>query len=149
MALIRYRPWSSPNLWPAFPDVPSRLGRAIDEMFGPDAEGMGWSPAVDIVEQDGELKLTAELPGMKREDVKIEVNEGMLTIRGEKKAEREEKTANARLVERTYGAFERSFALPRSVEVDQIKAEFTDGVLTVHLPKIAKAVGRNVEITGK
>jgi HSP20 family protein len=137
-------------MWPPATATTPRLGRLFDEVFGGEpAEGMGWSPAVDIVEHDGELRLTAEMPGIRREDVQIEVNEGMLTIRGEKKEEKETKNGNARLVERSYGSFERSFTLPRSVAADRIEAEFTDGVLMVHMPKTEKAVGRRIEIAAK
>jgi HSP20 family protein len=150
MSLVRYRPWTSPRTWPTFPDMPSRLGRVFEEMLGGDAgEGLGWTPAVDIIEHDGELRLTAELPGVKREDVNIELNEGMLSIRGEKREEKEQKTGSARLIERSWGAFERSFTLPRSVDAEKITAEFKDGVLIVHMPKTAKAVGRKVEIASK
>jgi HSP20 family protein len=150
MTLVRYRPWKSAAGWPAFADAPTRFSRMIEEMFdGETGQGFGWNPAVDIVENDGELLLTAELPGMKREDVHIEVNEGMLTLRGEKREHKEEKTGNARLVERTYGAFERSFTLPRSVDAEKIAAEFADGVLMIHMPKTAKAAGRKVEIATK
>jgi HSP20 family protein len=150
MAIIRYRPGKSVAGWPAFADAPTRLSRMMEEMFdGEMAHGFGWTPVVDIIENDGELRLTAELPGMKREDVHIEVNEGMLTLRGEKREQKEEKNGNARLVERTYGAFERSFTLPRSVEAAKIAADFADGVLTVHMPKTAKAAGRKVEIAAK
>jgi HSP20 family protein len=150
MALVRYRPWRSLATWPAFPEMRNRFDQVIEEMLGTEgAEGMGWSPATDIVEHDSELRLTAELPGMNRDDIRIEIGDGMLTIRGEKKAQQEEKTAHARLIERTYGAFERSFTLPRSVDADRIEAEFTEGVLTVHMPKTQKAAGRQVEISAK
>jgi HSP20 family protein len=146
MSLVRYRPGLGFGLWPAMPEMPTRLGRVFDEMMKTDGEGLGWSPAVDVVEREGELLLSAELPGMKRDDIQIDINEGMLTIRGEKKVEREEKTDHARLVERSYGMFERSFALPRTVAVEKIHAGFADGVLTVHMPKSEQAVGRKVEI---
>jgi HSP20 family protein len=147
MALVRYRPRRSQAIWPAFPEVSTRLGQAIEQLFDDGAEGIGWSPSVDVVEHDGELRLTAELPGMKLDDVRVEITDGMIHLRGEKKAETEEKQGSARLIERSYGAFERSFTLPRTVNPDNVRAEFADGVLTVHLPKTRAARGRTVEIT--
>jgi HSP20 family protein len=107
-------------------------------VFEDAAEGMGWSPSVNIVEQDGELRLTAELPGMKLDDVNVEITDGMLHLRGEKRVDVDEKKDNVRLVERRFGSFERSFTLPRSVDPEKVKAEFTDGVLTVHMPKTGR-----------
>jgi len=148
MALIRYRPWRGLATWPSFPEVPTRLGQAFEQFFDDSVDGMEWSPSVNIVEHDDELRITAELPGMKRDDVQVEVTEGMLILRGEKKAEAEKRMGNARLMECKYGAFERSFTMPRSVDADQVRAEFADGLLTVRMPKTEKAIGRKVEITG-
>jgi HSP20 family protein len=150
MSVVRYRPWKTLGMMPGFHDTPARFGRLLEEVLGTDArDAIGWSPAMDIVEDDGALRLTAELPGMKQEDVQIEVHEGVLTLRGEKKSEKEETKGSARLLERTYGAFERSFTLPRSVEADHIEAEFADGVLTVNMPKTEKAAGRKIAIAAK
>ena len=149
MRLTRYRPTllDEPGTWPA---VPARFQTLLDEFFTrPGIETLGWSPAVDIVEAEGELRLTAELPGMSREDLQVEVKDGMLTLKGEKKGQKEEEKANYRLVERTFGAFERTFTLPRSVDAEKVKAEFTNGVLTVHLPQSKKALGRTIDIAVK
>lgn len=111
------------------------------------SEDIGWSPSVDFAETNGEYILTAELPGVGLEDVDVDVEDGALRIKGEKREEREEKEGKTRRVyERWYGSFERSFALPRSVDPDQVKAEFENGVLTVHLPKRKDAMGRKIEI---
>jgi HSP20 family protein len=147
MTLVRYRPRRSLASWPFFPEVSSRLGQAIEQVFDDAAEGMGWSPSVNIVDQEDELRLTAELPGMKLDDVHVEITGGMLYLRGEKRVDLEETKDDARLVERRYGAFERSFTLPRSVEAERVTAEYADGVLTVHMPKAEAAIGRKVEIT--
>jgi len=109
-------------------------------------EGLGWSPAVDLVDADGEFMLTAELPGVDPDDVEVDVEHDTLTIKGEKKEERKEETKNFRLYERGYGSFERSFTFPRSVDAESVKAEFENGVLTVHLPKRKEAMGRKIEI---
>jgi HSP20 family protein len=151
MRLTRYRP-IFPDLasGPRAAELPPRITRLFDEFFGQALpEAMSWSPAVDIVDGDGELLLTAELPGMTRDDVQIQVQEGVLTLKGEKKEEKEEKGAEYRVWERSYGAFERTFTLPRSIDADRIAAEFGNGMLSVHMPKMEKAQGKRVEIAAK
>lgn len=96
------------------------------------------TPAVDISEDDRAVTLTAELPGMKEEDVEVVLREDMLTVKGEKKSEREEQKENYYLTERRYGSFERTFRLPETADVDKIKAAIADGVLTVTIPKKAE-----------
>ena len=105
-----------------------------------------WSPRVDITEDDRELLVKAELPEMKKDDVKVTVEDGMLTISGERKQEKEEKGKKYHRVEREYGSFMRCFTLPDAVVADQVTAEFKDGLLAVHLPKDVKAAAKPVEI---
>jgi len=97
------------------------------------------TPAVDVAEDEKAVTLTAELPGLKDEDVEVVLRDDMLTVKGEKKSEREEKKENYHLTERRYGAFERTFRLPETADADKIKAAFDDGVLTVTVPKKAEA----------
>jgi HSP20 family protein len=97
------------------------------------------APAVDITEDDKAYKIAAELPGMAEKDIDISLNGDLLTLKGEKRQEREEKEEHSYVSERSYGSFQRSFALPSGINRDQIKAEFTKGVLTVTLPKTAEA----------
>ncbi len=97
-------------------------------------------PAVDIVENEKSFRITAELPGMKKEDVEVSVAEGLLTITGEKKEEREEKEKGYYLSERRFGTFQRAFQLPRLADSDRIEAKFENGVLTVTVPKSAAAL---------
>lgn len=97
------------------------------------------APAMDLVEKDGTYRITAELPGMDASDVEVKIADGMLTVRGEKKEEKEEKDGDRYLSERRYGAFQRTFRVPPSVETDKIEANFSKGVLTVTLPKSAEA----------
>ncbi len=97
------------------------------------------TPAVDVAEDDKAVTLTAELPGMKEEDVEVVLRDDMLTVKGEKKSEREEKEENYHLTERRYGSFERTFRLPETADADKIKAAIDDGVLTVTIPKMAEA----------
>ena len=105
-----------------------------------------WMPPVDIEEDDREYLLKAELPGMKKEDVKLKVEGGTLSISGERKEEKEEKDKKHHRVERSYGAFMRSFALPEVVLSEKVSAEFKDGILTVHVPKDEKAKPKAIEV---
>jgi HSP20 family protein len=105
-----------------------------------------WAPAVDIAEDDESFVVTAEVPGAKPEDVTVEVHEGVLTLRGEKKSEREEKREHARYVERTYGSFSRSFRLPDNADGERVGATFKDGVLSLQIPKREEAKPRTVHI---
>jgi HSP20 family protein len=94
-----------------------------------------WVPAVDITENKELLRITTELPGVRPEDVKLSVENNVLTIRGEKRSTHEEKTDRMHRYERQYGSFERTFALPGTVDVERIEARYDNGVLTVELPK--------------
>ena len=108
-------------------DVPTRFGRGT---------AMGW-PSIEVVPSDKDVKVTAELPGLEEKDVEVLVNEDVLTIRGEKKAETEDKERG--FSERYYGRFERVIPLPFEVEEGKAEASFNNGVLTVSLPKSPKA----------
>ncbi len=103
-------------------------------------------PSTDVTETDKEIEITAELPGLEEKDVQINLADNILTIRGEKKAEKEEKDKNYRLVERSYGAFERTIALPDGVNADAIKATIAKGVLKVTVPKPAPAQAKKIEV---
>jgi HSP20 family protein len=105
-----------------------------------------WSPRVDITEDDKEFLIKAELPEMKREDVKVTVDDGVLAITGERKMEKEEKNRKYHRIEREYGTFLRSFTLPAGTAGDKVAADFKDGILKVHLPKEAKAAAKTVEV---
>ena len=115
----------------------------------PFAQPIGWFPAVEISESENELLMTAELPGLDRQDVKIDLEGNMLTLRGEKREVKIEdgKEKEYHVEERMYGAFQRSFTLPLTVDVEKITADFEKGVLTVHLPKSRTATPRGREIT--
>jgi HSP20 family protein len=105
-----------------------------------------WAPLVDISEDDQEYLIKAELPEVKKEDVKVTAEDGTLTILGERKFEKEEKGKKYHRVERAYGSFARSFSLPDDSSPAQVSAEFKDGVLTVHLVKTPKAKPQQVEV---
>lgn len=105
-----------------------------------------WSPRVDIVEDEKEIVVKAELPEVKKDDVKVTVEDGVLTIVGERKLEKEEKAKKYHRIESEYGSFTRSFTLPVAVLGDKVTAEFKDGMLKVHLPKDPKNGAKAIEI---
>jgi HSP20 family protein len=105
-----------------------------------------WTPLADITEDDKEYIIKAELPEMKKEDVKVTVENGILTVSGERKFEREEKKKKYHRIERGYGTFVRSFTLPDDADATKVKAEFKNGLLTVHLPKSEKAKPKQIEV---
>ena len=125
------------------------LRREIDRLFEDTfaRDGSSFTPAVDIKENENEIRLELELPGLKPEDVEITAENGVLTIRGEKLAERKEGDENRyQIVERVYGTFMRTFQLAQGVDADQIKADFNNGVLTLHIPKAALPQPKRIEI---
>ncbi len=105
-----------------------------------------WSPRVDISETDNEFVIKAEIPEVKKEDVKVSVDNGVLTVRGERKQEKEEKGKKFHRVERYYGSFVRSFTLPDNVDGTKIKASFKDGMLNLQIPKTAEAKPKPIEV---
>jgi len=105
-----------------------------------------WVPTVDISETDGEYEIKAEIPDVKKEDVKVTLEDGVLTIQGERKREKEEKGKKYHRVERSYGSFVRSFGLPDLIDEEKVKAEFKDGLLNLHLPKSEKAKPKAIEV---
>jgi len=105
-----------------------------------------WSPAVDVYEDVEALRIHAELPGLKKEDVKINVHEGVLTLRGERKFENEEKKDSYYRLERSYGSFLRSFSLPTSVDAEKIHATMKDGVLELRIPKKPEAKPKEIKV---
>ena len=107
---------------------------------------MEWAPLVDISEDDKEYVIKADLPEVKKDDVKISVHDGVLSISGERKYEKEEKGKKYHRVERSYGSFERSFTVPADAEEEKVSAQFKDGVLMVHLPKGEHAKPKRREI---
>ena len=109
-------------------------------------ENAVWIPLTDIFEDKDNYKIKADLPGMKKEDVKISFSEGQLSISGERVQERESKDTKCYRVERTYGKYYRSFNLPKEIKKDKIKAEFKDGQLTITIPKAEEVKPKEIEI---
>ena len=153
---------------PLFPAVPSTIAQelgtmrnrlrhffqepfsVLDEPLATDllTQPLGWAPVVEASETPEEFSVTAELPGLKMEDVSVECENGTLTLRGSKKEERKEIETDRKfhLWERSYGEFQRSFTFPTAINEDKIVAEYQNGVLTVHLPKTAEAKGKAKKI---
>ena len=134
-------------------DVSSRLNRIFGRPAlhtGSDHEMMAvadWMPSVDISETDNAYLIKGEIPGVKKEDVKVTIQDGMLTIQGERKQEKEEKNKKFHRVECSYGSFVRSFRVPDDADESGVKAEFKDGMLNVTLPKSEKAKPKSINVT--
>jgi HSP20 family protein len=154
MTLTRWHPFRTTE-WDPFRDLQDYENR-LAALFGPaptrtngDKETISlaqWAPIVDITEDYKEYLVKAELPEVKKEDTKVSVDNGVLTLSGERKIEKEEKDKKYHRIERAYGRFERRFTLPEGADGTKITAEFKDGVLKVHLPKTAQAKPQAVEI---
>jgi HSP20 family protein len=146
-SVARRDPFADLAEWrPFFGPLFGREGRSLlEEMWGRSAGGR-LAPSVDISEDNGNYIVTAELPGTRREDVAVELEEDVLTIRGEKRNERDEKKEKRRVVERSYGTFSRSFTLPSNADPEQVSASFKDGVLTVTVAKRPETKPRVVDI---
>ena len=132
MSLIRYEPFAAMD--ELFTRFPSLLGR-WPRMSGNGEANLDWAPPVDISETGQEFVIRAALPAVKKEDVEITVEAGMLTLSGERRQKDEQKDEKFHKVESLYGSFSRSFALPETIDAGAISAESKDGVLTIHVPK--------------
>jgi HSP20 family protein len=125
----------------------SEFNRLFDTFLGnSDVRARRWVPAMDLVETDDHLVLKADLPGMSKDDVDIEVKDNVLTVSGERKAEHEDKTDGYYRIERAFGSFSRSLTLPQGVDSSAISADFTDGVLEVRIPKPEERKPQRVSI---
>jgi HSP20 family protein len=142
MALLtRWDPWRE------LARVQDEMGRILDDRMTYRAgESLGWTPAADIYEDEEGLTLRFDLAGVEPKDVDIRFENGVLTLKGERKLEKEEKKDNYHRIELSYGAFNRSFSLPATVDPEKIRAESKNGVLAVHLPKKAEAKPKTVQI---
>jgi HSP20 family protein len=146
MELARWEPFDGLNRFQ------SRINELFDETFGRSrmapTSGIGaWYPPVDILESKDSYLIRAELPGMKKEDVNLEIQEGALTLSGERKLEEPANGVEYHRVERVAGRFSRSFYLPQTVKHDGIKATFKDGILEVHVPKADEAKAKQIAIS--
>jgi HSP20 family protein len=124
-----------------FGAAPSRLAAGDESEFFTE-----WAPAVDVQETDNEYLVKADLPEVKKEDVKVAIQDGVLSVEGERRQEKEEKGKKFHRVERAYGRFMRRMAVPNDVDAARVAADFKDGVLNVHLPKSANARPRTIDV---
>lgn len=141
------------------PDMFSTLQREIDRVFEDFGRGgvpalgefgrNGMSMKVNVAEQNGAVEVTAEMPGCAPEDIDVQLKDGVLTIKGEKKVEKDDKQKDYHVMERSYGMFERSFTLPAEVDGSKVEAAFDKGVLKVTLPKLPEAQSKAQKITVK
>jgi HSP20 family protein len=131
MAIVRWDPTREVD------SLQSEVNRLFDTFFGgrPVNGARRWVPPMDLVETDDHLVLKADLPGLERDDVNIEIKDGVLTVSGERRAEHEERADGFYRVERAFGGFSRSLSLPEHVDADRISASFDKGVLEVRIPK--------------
>jgi HSP20 family protein len=146
MAIVRFN-----DPFREFAQLQDRLNRAFADAYGRSDEGLlssgSWLPPVDIYQNgDHELVLKAELPDMNREDIDISVENGTLTIKGEKKLSSEVKEEQYHRIERRYGTFSRSFALPQTIDAAKVSADYRNGVLTVKLPTREEAKPRQIKV---
>jgi HSP20 family protein len=146
MAIVRFDPFRDLAV------LQDRMNRMFNDTYGTrDREDHmlsrgTWTPPVDIYEADGQLVLKAELPDMKREDIDVQVENGTLTVRGERTLDQAIKQENFHRVERAYGSFLRTFSLPATVDATKIAAEYKNGVLTVRLPFREEAKSRTINV---
>jgi HSP20 family protein len=138
--------WRSPS--DSFHQMEQRMQQLLEQPFRFPFMNVdvGWTPSVQVSETNGSIDVTAEIPGVTKDDIEVDLENNVLTIRGEKKEEKEEKEKERYLYERFYGSFHRSIALPAAVDESKVNAEFKNGVLKVHLEKAAQAKGKKIEI---
>ncbi len=145
MAIIRWDPYRD------LVTMRERMNKLFEDLVtqkgeDKDIASSAWSPAVDIYETDSELVLTAEIPGIEEKDIEINIEDSTLTIRGERRFEKETKEENYHRIERSYGSFFRSFTLPSYVDHEKIEAEHENGILKIRMPKKAELKPRKVRI---
>lgn len=142
MKLVRWDPFQE------LVNINNRLSRTLGEAYpGVTEDSFGaWAPPVDIFEKNDHLVIRAEIPGVKKEDMDVRIENGVLTLHGERKHETEVKEENSYRMERVYGTFTRSFSLPTTVDPTKVAATYKDGVLEVTVPKVETAKPKKVEI---
>ena len=150
--------WQSPSLlnWPNLGRL-SDLRNEIDQLFDlplAGAEGTspwmsGWTPALDVYESKDQFVVTAELPGMKKDDIDVSLHDGSLTISGERKSGKESNDTGVFRSERYFGRFQRTVDLPTRVESEKVNADYRDGILTITLPKVEEAKPRQISVSVK
>ena len=134
MAIVRWDPWSEL----------ARVRRELDSFFG-ERPGV-WNPAADITREGDTLTMKIDLPGMKTEDITVELHDSQLIVTGERKLEKEERRENYHRLELSYGTFTRAFTMPATIDSEKIRAESKQGVLHIHLPKKPEAKPKSIQV---
>ena len=145
MAVVRWDPFRDLNM------LQDRMNRLFDDAgrtwrTDEPSATTTWSPAVDIFETEAEIVVKAELPGMEHKDITLNLEKNVLTLRGERRFQKETKEENYHRIERAYGGFSRAFSIPATVDEEQIRAEYKDGVLKIVLPKKEQAKPKQIRI---
>jgi len=146
MNLVKWNPWRE------MPTLHNRINRMFDDPFFSidrlaDEDGLGmWNPAVDLYEKDDHLIIKAELPGINKDDIKVDLKDRVLTLSGERSYDNEVREENYYRRERSFGKFQRAFTLPAEVDAEKIKAEFKDGVLQIEVPKPENQKAKRVAV---
>ena len=148
MAVVRWDPFRELGM------LQDRMNRLFDDAgrgwrADEPAATTSWSPSVDIFETEGEIIVKAELPGLERKDIVLHLENNVLTLRGERKFEKETKEENYHRIERSYGNFNRSFSIPATVDEEKIRADYKDGVLNIALPKKEQAKPKQIKISSE
>lgn len=146
MNIVSYNPWRQVPLFR------NRFNNLFSDFFLPESNGSNdpvltaWNPAVDILDQEDKIVIKAELPGVDKKDIEVDLKDGVLTLKGERSVENEVKEDNYFRRERSYGKFQRAFSLPLDIDPDSIQADYKDGVLTVEFPKPEKAKPKQITV---
>jgi HSP20 family protein len=144
MPIVKYAPFVDSE---EFPTGLRLFQDSINRLLSEDGiKARPWSPAVDIVENENELVLKADVPGVELKDIDIQLENGTLTVKGERKFEKEEKSKGFHRMERSYGSFVRYFTVPETVDAEHVKADYQAGVLTISLPKKEIAKPRAIKV---
>ena len=151
MAWLPWRRTSEPEAGHPLTGFRREMQRTMDDFFrgwwaAPWTEGSAWAPALDVRETESEIVVELEAAGMKPEELDVSLTDGTLTVRGERKSEREEKEESYHLRERSYGSFCRAVSLPSGVDADKVSSKFENGILTITLPKSEQAKPKKIEV---
>jgi HSP20 family protein len=141
MSLIKWDPFRE------FNTLGERMGGFLGRNWEAPASTTAWNPAVDIFENDNEIVLKAELPGLNAKDIELKIENNVLMLKGERRFEKETKEENYHRVEREYGSFSRAFSLPVAIDAEKVLAEYKDGVLKVVLPKKAETKPKPIKVS--
>lgn len=145
-SLVRFAGRQVPGLWESSWDTPNRLFQMLEREFEPQAETESFSPALDVIEDEKGYVIVVELPGVSKKDVHVNLDNGVLTLSGEKKAEKVESKSEYQIVGRSYGTFSQSLRLGDAIEGAKAEAKFRDGILSIRIPKSEAARPKEIPV---